>query len=154
MKHSKPKTKKKYKRAGAATKAEKAIVRAVVQDSPTEVTPSQTMALAKMFNRSHGAVKSLVNQARQNFIADAEFYVDAHRTAVEGAIATLDFDVARKGAAWAIEHVSGEGKRIVDKPESGPSGVRIMVGVRIGGVEQKDVGIVLEGDTIETETET
>ncbi len=144
MKHSKPKKKRTYKRAGSPSKTEKAIVAAIALDTPGPVTPSQTTAIARMFNRSEGAVKSMLAQARENFTNDALHYVDIHRAAAEGALATNDFDTARKAAAWAIEHVSSEGKRIVEKAESGPSGVRIMVGVRLGGVEQREVAVAFE----------
>ena len=160
MKHSKPKTKRTYKRSGCPTKTEKAIVAALALDAPRAITPSQTTAIARMFNRSEGAVKNMVAQARENFTNDALHYVDIHRAAAEGALATNDFDTARKAAAWAIEHVSSEGKRIVEKAESGPSGVRIMLGVRLGGLEQQEVAIAfsesIEGEAIEeapTETE-
>lgn len=145
MKHSKPAKKRTYKRAGKPTKTEKAIVAAIALDAPRPVTPSQTMAIAKMFNRSPTAVKNMLAQARENFTNDALQYVDIHRAAAEGALATNDFDTARKAAAWAIEHVSSEGKRIVEKADSGPSGVRIMVGVRLGGVEQQEVAVAFEG---------
>lgn len=157
MKYSKPKTKRKYKRAGQTTKAERAIVKALVKDSPSEITPIKTQQLAKVFNRSVSTVKKMLQKAREDFTADASFYVDAHRSSVEGALATFDFDVARKGAAWAIQNLSGEGKRIVDKAEAGPSGVRIMVGVRLGGVVQSeadvDVAGFIEGTTVDEPTD-
>ena len=67
MKHSKPKTKRTYKRSGSPTKTEKAIVAALALDAPRAITPSQTTAIARMFNRSEGAVKNMVAQARENF---------------------------------------------------------------------------------------
>jgi hypothetical protein len=135
MKYNKPKTKRKYHRSGTPTKTEKKIAEKLIEDAKGLITPQQEKALARVFNRPVGTVKKILTDARANLQKDAEFYVNAHRQSVEDALATNQVDVARKGAAWAIERISGEGKRLVDKPDAGPaSPVNVMVGVRLGNV--------------------
>lgn len=159
MKHAKPKRKPSRKRAGAPSKQEREMAKALVKDTPHTVTLDQTKALAKLFNRPVSTVKSMLTKARESLAADAQTYVDTHRQVVEHAaligIATENpkaLDVARKGAAWAIANISGEGKRLVEKQESGPQGLRVMVGVKLSGVSgQPETVIAINEDAAEGE---
>lgn len=138
MKRTKPTTKKRYKRSGKTTKDEKEVVKAVVRQAGGDLPLDRTRALAKAFNRPVNTVKAMITRAKENLAADAEFYVDTHRDVVQHAAdagkATYNdklLEVARKGAEWALEHTSGDGKRIVDQPSSAPQGTRIMIGVKL-----------------------
>ena len=140
MKFTKPKTApKKAHKHGVFSKDEKALVKAAVRQGGGDLSTDQTRALAKVFNRPVGTIKSMIRAARENLAADASFYVDTHREVTEQAreagIALFNdklLDIARKGSEWALESISGEGSRIVEKAESGPAGTRIMIGVRLG----------------------
>ncbi len=123
-----------FKRRGQFTKPEKEFIAQVVQDQPREMTTKQVNALSTVLRRSRAAVKEVVEQARENFVAQADRYVEVHREAVEQALASGDSEVAMKGSQWYLEHVSAEGTRIVDKGQSGPQGTKIMIGVALGGV--------------------
>ncbi len=130
------------RRAGNITKAEKLVVAQIVADSPAEVTPKQVTALAQTLRRSPEAIRHAIAEARANFNSDANWYVDAHKQAVTKALASEDpkaLEIARKGAAWAMTNMTHEGKRIIDRPETGPQGSKILIGVRIGGIKQEVV---------------
>ncbi len=123
-------------RRGAPSKAEKALVAQVVQDFPGEIANAQVTALATTLKRTKDAVKAMIDQAKENFVSEAESYVKIHKQVVETALANGDaksLDVAAKGAQWAIENIGAEGSRIIDKEASGPRGVQVMIGVKIGG---------------------
>lgn len=123
-----------YKRGGTATDAEKALVKQFVQDQPREVTPAQTRALAKVLRRSTDMVKSLIADAREEFVTAATDYVRMHKQGVQDAIATGDpkgLDAGIRGAQWALENISMEGQRIVDKVAKGDSGTKVMIGVKL-----------------------
>lgn len=159
MKHTKPKTKRTYKRTGRTTKDEKEVVKAVVRQAGGDLPIDETRALAKVFKRPVGTVKKLIAQAKENLSVDAEFYVDTHRQVVETAFiagaATFNdklLETARKGSAWAIENISGEGKRLVEKQESGPQGTRIMIGVRLSNMTaQPETTINLKDDAVDVQ---
>lgn len=138
---------KKYKRAGSTTQAEKALVAQFVQDSPQEIQPAQVTALARTLRRSKEAVKAMIDQAKENFVAAGERYTEIHQLAVEQALATGTIsgaEVAMKGAQWAMENISAEGSRIIDAVAKGPVGNRIVVGVKIGGLNDVSVGVKSE----------
>jgi hypothetical protein len=148
------------KRAGLPTKAEQSIVAQFVADQPREVTESQVTSLSKLLRRSKDVVRGLIEKAREEFQDSAGFYVKAHRTAVEQALETTDrfgnrdakaLDAAMRGAQWAIENVSAEGVRIVDKAKDagGPTGPRIMVNIALGGLNKKKDGPVMEATIVE-----
>lgn len=127
------------RRPGSVTEAEQSLVTQFVRDQPREVTTGQVQALAKVLRRTPAAVREMVERAREEFQAGAEFYVNAHKQAVGLAVANGDaksLDAAMRGAAWALENLSAEGVRVVDKQKEsgGPSGPRIMVNVGIGGL--------------------
>lgn len=134
---AKKRPRKVFKRGGGITQPERDLVTQFVQDQPREVTPTQVRALARVLRRSQDTVKSLVEGAREHFIEQADRYVEVHRLAVEGALLDGDFQEARKGSEWYLEHVSGEGARIIDKAaDSGPQGTKILIGLRIGGISE------------------
>lgn len=129
-----------FKRKGGITDAEKNLVSQFVLDQPGELKPSQVTALAKTLNRSKEAVTRLIEEARENFLENANRYIEIHRCAVEDALADgtpKGLEQARLGAEWAIEHMSSGGVRIIETPEKAGtgSGVQILVGVRIGGLK-------------------
>lgn len=158
MKHTKPTTPKRtYKRVAKTTKDEREVVKAAVRQNRGDLSKEQTTALAKVFNRPVGTVKAMIARAKDNLAADAEFYVDTHRQVVEGASlmgqATYNdklLEVARKGSEWALEHTSGDGKRVVDQPTSAPQGTRIMVGVRLSNTTiQPETVIDISADAVD-----
>lgn len=159
MKLTKPATKKRYKRSGKTTKDEKEVVKAVVRQAGGDLPLDRTIALAKAFNRPVGTVKAMITRAKENLAADAEFYVDTHRQVVQDAAdvgrATYNdklLEVARKGSEWALEHTSGDGKRIVDQPSSQSSGTRIMIGVKLSNTTiQPQTAIDISADATEGE---
>jgi hypothetical protein len=134
----------KAKRPGPISPTEQALVTQFVLDQPREVTTAQVTALSKVLRRSKEAVKGMLEKAREEFQSQAEFYVGAHKTSVDRALNVKNregeydpkaLDVAARASQWALENLSAEGQRIVDKPtEKGNSGPRIMVGVSIGGL--------------------
>jgi hypothetical protein len=68
--------------------------------------------------------------------------VQAHKDTVRAALASEQFDVARKGAEWAIEHISsrdadGKVERIVERVESESTTPRIQIGIALGGIPRK-----------------
>lgn len=158
MKYTKPTGKRTpAKRPGRVTKDEKAVVKAIVRQAGGDLPLDRTKALAKVFNRPVGAVKAMVTRAKDNLAADAEFYVDTHRDAVETALehgkATSNdkmLEVARKGSEWALEHTSGDGKRIIDQPSSAPQGTRIMIGVKLSNTTlQPEMAIDISPEALE-----
>jgi hypothetical protein len=161
MKRTKPKSKRKYKRPGRVTKKEQAIVTALVKEAPDTPTVDQTKALAKLFNRPTDTVKSMLVKAKASLAGDAQFYVDTHKEVVATAMAVAastgsekHLDIARKGSAWAIANISGDGKRLVEKADIGPQGTRIMVGVKLSNTTiQPEVCIDVSPDAIDAEVD-
>ena len=140
---------KRYKRKGGITEAEKSLVAQVVLDQPREMTPRQVNGLAVALRRSKEVVKGLVEEARENFVSAAPRYVDIHRQATEQALSygsVAGLDIAAKSSQWYLERVSEDGVHIVDKPESGPKGSRIMIGIKVGNIDA-------QVETIEIPTE-
>lgn len=148
----------KFKRRGSPSDAEQAMVAQFVRDQPHEVTEKQVTALSKVLCRSKEMVKGMVASAREEFNASADFYVKSHKTAVERALSVLGkegehdpkaLDVAARASQWAMENMSAEGQRVVDKPSAGKGdmGPRIMVGINLGGLNTKPTveTTVLEG---------
>jgi hypothetical protein len=125
------------KRQGGVTDVERQTIKALVLDQPTEITPVQIKALATGLRRTPEAIKALIAEAREDFAAAAIEYVDIHKQAVMAALANGDsksLEVARKGAAWAMTNIAAEGERVVERPDNGPQGNRIIIGVQIGGI--------------------
>lgn len=136
--------KKVFKRAGSPSQPEKALVAQFVLDQPRELTNGQISGLARTLRRSKDVVKKLIDEARDNFVANAGRYVDIHIAATEGALSEGDHEVAAKAAQWAMEHTSAEGSRIVEKAQTGPVGSRIQIGIKVGGIDAPPaVGVVV-----------
>ncbi len=133
---------KRYKKRTKPSDAEKAVVAAVVLDSPAEVTPQQVTALATALNRTPAAIKKLVQEARTMLVSSAGDYVKIHKRATELALQNGDaksLDVAIKASQWAIANISADGARVVDKASTEPQGQRIFIGIKMGGMEAKPV---------------
>lgn len=142
------KPQKPLRRTGKASKTDKALVAQVVMDSAAEMTNGQILSLARVLRRTPDMIRTLVEQARESFVEGAPDYVRIHKQAVTDALALGDskaLQVAVQGSQWAIEKISAEGARIIDK-DLGPSGSRIMVGIKIGGlnIEHPDVKVMTE----------
>ncbi len=130
------KTYAKPKRKGPVTQVEKEFVSKFVMDQPAQITPTQERALSRVLRRSRDVVKEMVEEARENFVAGAGRYVEIHRQATEAALSNGDpksLEVAARSAQWALTNISAEGSRIVEKPEAGSGGPKIMVGIKFGG---------------------
>lgn len=126
-----------FRRQGKPSEAEKALVAQVVQDQPTTITPSQINGLAKALNRTPAVIKQLVAEARENFVAAAGDYVAIHKQAAQLALANGDaksLDVAVKASQWAIQSISADGQRVVERTTSEPTGQKIFIGINVGGV--------------------
>ena len=135
-----------YKRAGPITQPEKDLVAKLVMDQPAPVTPKQVTALASTLRRSKGAVRALVEEARETFVASAGHYVEVHKQAMDAALANGDsksLDVAAKSAQWALTNISAEGARIVDRPSTEDKGSKIAIGIVMGGIERPITTIAL-----------
>lgn len=140
-----PDRKKTFYRRGAPSKAEKALVAQVVQDFPGELGTTQVTALATTLKRTKEAVKTMIEQARQNFVSEAESYVSIHKQVVNAALANGDaksLDVALKGSQWALENIGSDGARVIEVAKAGPSGTKIMVGIQIGGLREPGTVVV------------
>jgi hypothetical protein len=113
------------------------MVKDVVAKGQGVVTSEQVQALATLLDRTPQTVREWVIEARNKFLGSASRYVEIHLDAVEKALAagTDDsLDVARRGAEWAIERAGYDGQSIVEKQKSDTSGLKIMIGVKIGGL--------------------
>lgn len=122
------------KRQGSLTPVEKTLIAQVVQDQPAEIRPGQITALAKALRRSPAAVKSVVEQARQDFSGAAQTYVDIHLEATQKSLSSGDYETAAKAAQWAMTNIAHEGQRIVDKAETINHAPQILIGVKLGGL--------------------
>lgn len=136
-----PRTKQKpLKRRGRPTEAEKALIAKVVADQPAEMTSTQVTALARTLRRTKDTVKSMIIQAKEDFQAKADFYVKAHEQAVGAALANGDaksLAVALEGSQWALENLSIDGVRVIDKQtENSGGGGKVLIGIKIGGMRE------------------
>jgi hypothetical protein len=142
----------KFRRGGSPSKAEKEHIAQFVLDQPTEITPRQVTALATSMRRSKEVIKSMIEQAKDNFQAGAERYVEIHKQAIEAALANGDsksLHVATQGAQWAMENLSAEGVSIVGKRSEGGSGAgKIMIGIQIGGIRGQDSATVIDAEKL------
>jgi hypothetical protein len=144
----------KSKRGGGVTKVEQNLISQFVRDQPREITTSQVNSLAKVLRRSREVVRGMVETAREEFQASAEFYVNAHKTSVQRAMGVTNkdgeydpkaLDVAARASQWALENLAAEGVRVVDKPSAGKgeTGPRILVGIQLGGLNKPE-SVVIE----------
>ena len=135
--------KKPFKKPGAPSKQDKAVVAEVVSVAAvlaTKVSEPQITALTKVLARSRASIKKMVEDARENFVESAGDYVEIHKEATINALADGDNETAAKAAQWAITNLSYDGARIIDKPTAEPSGSRIFIGVKLGGKNEVAVG--------------
>jgi hypothetical protein len=126
------------KRAYKISDSDKKIIEDVAMTQPAELSSRQVKALAVVLRHSPERIKAVIAEARDNFVASSTRYVEIHRQAAEAALANGDaksLDVATKAAQWAIESVSEQGARIIDQDKAGPTGTRVMIGIRVGGID-------------------
>ena len=124
----------KFKRSGGITDTEQALIDRFVADQPREISTDQVKALAKVLRRRPSTVRDCIQRARENFVATAEGYVEVHQQAVEGALNRRDYDTAAKHAEWALEHLSHEGQRVVDRDVAETHAPKVIIGVNLGGM--------------------
>ncbi len=125
------------RRLGRTTLPEQDLVAALVLDQPQPMTEQQIGNLSRVLRRSKEAIRDMVDHARENFVTRAERYVDVHAEATEAALKAGDpksLEVATRSSQWALEHISADGARIVEKSATQGSGVKILIGVKIGGM--------------------
>jgi hypothetical protein len=129
-----------FGRMGPVTKGEKEFVAQFVQDMPGPISERQLGALSKTMRRSKEVLRQMIEEAAEQFQENARFYIDTHRQATQDALKSDTMagkDIAIKASQWAIENLSGGGARIVEKAASGaPTGTKITVGVKIGGLNE------------------
>ncbi len=134
-----------FKRMGPVSDVEVGFIKQFLQDQPREITPAQTTALSKVMRRSKEVVKDIIEQAREEFQSSALDYVRLHKEAAIAAHESGDHEVAAKAAQWAITNMSQEGTRVVEKVAAeGGGGVKIMIGVQMGGIDKVKGPIVAE----------
>jgi hypothetical protein len=130
---------------GPVSEVEVGFIRQFLQDQPREITPAQTTALSKVMRRSKEVVKDIIEQAREEFQGSALDYVRIHKESTISAFERGDNEVAIKSAQWAIANMSQEGTRVVEKVAAeGGGGVKIMIGVQMGGIDKPKGPVVTE----------
>lgn len=133
------KTRKAFKRGAVISKAEKEIVANIVHEQTADMTPQQVKALAIVLKRTPELIKNEIALARDTFVGRAGRYVDIHLAATESALETGDNEQAIKASQWAVSNISGEGTRIIDRPNTEATGSRVMIGIKVGGVDAPDI---------------
>ena len=140
------------KRIGPVTDAEKDLVAKFVQDSPAEITPAQTRALAKTLRRTKETTIALIEEAKERLVDDIPFYIGAHKTAIGLALASetvAGLEQAIKGSQWALENISGGGLSVIEKTAKGPAGNSIKIGIKMGGTDKEvSVGTAIDAETV------
>ena len=148
----------KLKRQGKVTPAEKMLVHKVVQDQPRALTKRQVNGLANALRRAPETIKAMIAEAQEHFLAHAEYYVQAHREAVEKGLEIGDAKglmVAQQGAEWAMEHLRYRGEQVIEPPAPDrATGPRILVGVQVGGIKDPHttVRLVSQGTSAPSES--
>lgn len=130
------------KRAGAPSQVEKDFVAQFVADQPGGLTTRQENALATALRRPRDTVRKMLDEAREIVAGNTVRYANIHLQAAEDALASdsmMGKEVAGKLAQWALTNASLDGKRVIDKAASENTGTKIIVGVKIGGVNQEAV---------------
>lgn len=143
-----------FGRMGRTTQAEKEFVQNFVEDMPGPITERQIGALAKTMRRSKDVIRKMVEDAAETFAENANFYIQSHRQAVADALSSDTMagkKIAADAAQWAIEHMSGGGARIIEKAPTGPTGTKIMIGVKIGGHNAEENARVEVAEVIDAE---
>lgn len=121
------------------TIGEKRLVKQYVAEMPGGVSVREATSLAKALNRPKEMIIAAIEEARNKFILRASRYVDIHMQAAEQAIEDGDNETAGKLSQWAIENISGEGKRIVNKQVETGTGAKVFVGIKLGGVNEQSL---------------
>lgn len=112
----------------------------IVADQPNDMTDAQVTALATLLQRRESTVRILIKQARQRLVKNADLCVDTHQQAMTNALAEGDNEIAGRLAIWGMEHISLGGERLVDKAtDTANGGVKVMVGVKIGGQREVEI---------------
>lgn len=138
----------KAKRHGHITEPEKAIIAQFVADQPAEISIQQVTALSKVLRRSKDTIKDLIEQARENLQVSLQDYVAIHKSATMDAASSDTMagkKIAIEAAQWAMENVGIDGVKAVEKAKSEAyGGPRVLVGIRVGGVEQPITSIAIQ----------
>lgn len=128
-----------FNRAGPISPTEQALVTQFVADQPREMTQGQVTALSKVLRRTRETVKKMVEEAREDLAGNISDYVATHKLAMQQALANGDaksLEVATRAAQWGMENIAIEGVRVVDKAKSEDTGIRIQIGVKVGGMNE------------------
>lgn len=136
------------KSGSSITAAERDIIQRVVEQQPnTALTERQVTGLAHALRRKPDTVKAVIEDARHELAMRTPRYMDVHMQATEGALRKEDFDTAGKLAQWALENVSEDGQRVVEKGQGVPgSGVQVMIGLNLPGMPQPTLTILPDVD--------
>ena|ERR1700674_3152186 len=135
------------RRKSPLTPEEKGIIDQVILDSPGGLATSQERGLSQALCRPLAALKPYIEEAREKFVKRAPRYTDIHIAAAEKALANGDaksLEVATRASAWALENISTENERVIERPTIGPVGQKIMIGIKVGGVDAPKVEVASE----------
>jgi hypothetical protein len=126
------------RKRGVLTSTEKSIVADIAQE-PHALTPEVIDSTAIVLRRDPDTIARAIARARDEFAQRAEKYIEAHERAIDGALATDDYDTARKGAEWYLEHVSaksadGRTERIIEQSTDTARMPTIQIGIALGGL--------------------
>lgn len=94
-------------------------------------------------------VKGLIERARLTLAARAEQYVAAHYESVRLGLASGDphgLRVAAQASQWALERIVEDGVRVIDAPQQGHGGSKVLVGIQIGGAQAGTPAIDVGGE--------
>jgi len=114
-----------------------------------KIPASTEKALAGELGITRQQVKLLIERARLNLAARAEHYVAAHYESVRLGLAAGDsrgLRVAAQASQWALERIVEDGKRVVEAPQQGPAGSKVIVGIAIGGAAKPEPVIDVEAE--------
>ena len=139
------------KRTEAVRVSQKAAVQALAEEAFGEggLTPAREQALAQVLLGPEGgklslnnpqALKRHINKAREKFLQLADRYVDTHFKAVNGALASGEFETAARHAEWAMENLGDGPDRLVEpapRTVNQPAPTPILVGVNLGGLTKE-----------------
>ena len=139
---AKPKPRKRHKKLGSFTDAEKTIVEDIVAQSPGGLNTSEVNALARVLRRNREIIKAAVIEAAETLADRAGRYADIHLQTTEAALANGDaksLEVAARASQWALENISVDGVAVVEKKADKPTGPQINIGVIVGGKNETPV---------------
>ncbi len=125
------------KKRGNRRLEEKALIAELVANNEGAVSEEKVKALAVVLDRQPATIREWVLNAKAEFLQSASHYVRVHKQAMDKALEreTDDsLDVARRAAEWGLEHMGYDGASIVEKKADESSGIKVMIGVKIGGL--------------------